>query len=101
MYVHIIHFVYMNTAVINIRTDKAVKAQFKKIAEELGLGVSSLLNALMRQVIKTKRVELDLSPEIPSPYMVKCLRKSEKEYEDSDYISFDDPKKALKFLDSL
>ena len=91
----------MDTAVINIRTDAAIKSQFQKVAEELGLGVSALLNALMRQVIKTKRVELEARPEIPNAYMIKALRESEEDYRKGNYHSFDDPKEALKFLNSL
>jgi len=91
----------MNTAVINFRTDKVVKVQFKKVAEELGLGVSSLLNALMRQVIKTKRVQLDVAEEQPSDYLVRALKQSQKDYDKGDYVSFDDPKDALKFLDRV
>lgn len=91
----------MDTAVINIRTDAAIKSQFQKVAEELGLGVSTLLNALMRQVIRTKKVELEVRPEIPNAYMIKALKESQADYERGDYYSFDDPKKALKFLDSL
>lgn len=91
----------MDTAIINIRTQVNVKEQFQKVAEELGLGVSALLNALMRQVIRTKRVELEVRPEIPNAYMIRMLKESEEDYRKGDFYSFEDPKEALKFLDTL
>ena len=91
----------MDTAVINFRTDTKVKAQFQKVAEELGLGISAILNALVRQVIRTKKVELEVRPEIPNAYMIKMLKESEEDFKNGDFDSFDDPKAALKFLDKL
>ena len=91
----------MDTAVINIRTEPAVKSQFQKVAEELGLGVSALLNALMRQVIRTKRVELEVRPEIPNSYMIKALKESAEDYKNGDYYSFDKPEDALAFFDKI
>lgn len=91
----------MDTAVINIRVDPKVKSQFQKVAEELGLGVSTLIDALMRQVIRTKRVELEVRPEIPNAYLLECLRKSEEERLNGDFYSFEKPDDALAFLDKI
>lgn len=91
----------MDTAVINIRTDPAVKIQFRKVAEELGLGVSALLNVLIRQVIRTKRVEFDARDETPSPYMIQSLKESEEDYKNGDYYSFEKPEEALAFFDKM
>lgn len=91
----------MNTAVINIRTPASVKEQLRQIAEELGLSVSGLLNGMIKQVIKTKKVEFSVEEEIPSAYLIKALKESEKDYKRGDYYSFEDPNEALKFLDNL
>lgn len=89
----------MDTAVINIRTDALVKTQFQQVAEELGLGVSALLNALMRQVIKTKRVELEARPEIPSAYLIKALQDSAEDIRKGRISpAFDNAKKAIDWL---
>jgi addiction module RelB/DinJ family antitoxin len=85
--------------VINIRTDANVKAQFQKVADELGLGVSSLLNALMRQVIRTKRVELEVRPEIPNAYMIKMLKESAEDIKEGRVSpSFDNAEDAIAWL---
>ena len=46
----------MNTAVINIRTDLGLKSAAQKVAEELGFSISSLVNAYLKQLVKTKTV---------------------------------------------
>lgn len=90
----------MDTAVINIRVDPNVKTQFQKVADELGLGVSSLLNALMRQVIRTKRVELEVRPEIPNAYMIKMLKESEEDIKNGRVSpSFNNADEAVAWLE--
>lgn len=84
---------------INIRVDAGIKTQFQRVAEELGLGVSALLNALMRQVIKTKRVELEARPEIPSAYLVKALQDSAEDIRKGRISpAFDNAKEAISWL---
>lgn len=68
----------MNTAVINIRTDPKTKAQAQKIARNLGFSLSSIINAFLKQFVKTKKVTFSLEEE-PSPYLIKMLKKSEKD----------------------
>ncbi|KKQ26835.1 MAG: Addiction module antitoxin, RelB/DinJ family [Candidatus Levybacteria bacterium GW2011_GWA1_37_16] len=68
----------MNTAVINIKTDPKVKTDAQKIARQIGVSLSSLINAYLKRFIGTKRVKLDLKEE-PSPYLVKMLKKADKD----------------------
>jgi len=68
----------MNTAVINIKTQPETKAKAQEIAKAIGISLSSLLNAYLKQFIRTKKVELDLQEE-PSPYLIKMLKKAERD----------------------
>jgi len=68
----------MNTAVINIKTEPQVKLKAQEIAREIGVSLSSLINAYLRQFIRTKKVEFDLGEE-PSPYLVKMLKKADRD----------------------
>ena len=68
----------MNTAVINIKTQPEVKLKAQAIAREIGVSLSSLINAYLRQFIRTKKVEFDLEEE-PSPYLIRMLKKSERD----------------------
>jgi len=42
--------------VINIKADKATKERAKKIAQELGLSLSAVINAYLKQFVKNKSV---------------------------------------------
>ena len=69
----------MNTAVINIKTEDNLKKQAQGVASELGLSLSSLINAYLRQLVRTRRVELDLGEE-PSEYLKSVIKFAEDNY---------------------
>ena len=48
--------------VINIKTDKDVKQHAQKVAEELGLSLSTVINAYLRQFIRNKEIHLSVAP---------------------------------------
>lgn len=69
----------MNTAVINIKTDPQVKAKAQKVAQDLGISLSTVVNGALRQFIKTRTVtfadtELELTP-----WAKRMLKQSEKD----------------------
>ncbi len=89
----------MNTTVINIKTNPDVKSKAQAIAEELGLSLSSVINALLRQFVRTKAINLDLTrEEIPSPYLKKMLKESMEDIKKGRVYSFHNPKDAVAFL---
>ncbi len=45
-------------SVISIRVDDDIKASAQEVAASMGLSLSTLVNALLRQVTYTRRVEL-------------------------------------------
>jgi addiction module RelB/DinJ family antitoxin len=55
----------MNT-VISVRVDKAVKVSAQEVAESAGIKLGTLINAYLRQVAATRRIEL-YAPEPMSP----------------------------------
>ncbi|MBI2309715.1 type II toxin-antitoxin system RelB/DinJ family antitoxin [Candidatus Collierbacteria bacterium] len=67
----------MNTAVMTIKTDPDLKAQVQKIAADLGFSLSSLVNAYLKQLARTKSVFFSAVPEEPSEYLIKALKESE------------------------
>ena len=93
-------FTMSNTTIINIRTDVRVKSKAQKIADKLGLNLSVLINAYLRQLIRTKTVSFSLTEE-PSDYLLQTLKKSKKDIK-KGYISpaFDDAKDADEWLDT-
>ena len=52
----------MHSAVINIKTDPKLKQGVKKVAQELGLPVGTILNAYMRELVRERRVVFSAPP---------------------------------------
>jgi addiction module RelB/DinJ family antitoxin len=90
----------MKTAPINIRTYPHVKKAAQKIAEELGLNLSTVLDAYLRQFIRTKEVYFSLSSEKPTRKLLNSIRISEKQYQTGDFKSFNESE-ALTFIDRI
>ncbi len=67
----------MNTAVINIKTEQELKKEAQNIAYDLGMSLSSLINAYLRQLVRTRKIEFDLREE-PSEYLIQALSESRK-----------------------
>lgn len=47
----------MKTAVINIKTDADIKSSAQKIAANMGLNLSTVLNGYLRQFIREEKLE--------------------------------------------
>jgi addiction module RelB/DinJ family antitoxin len=70
----------MNT-VISVRIDKDVKASAQEVAKSAGLTLSTLVNAYLRQVASTRRIEL-YAPEPMTPNLEKLIAEVEAELKD-------------------
>lgn len=67
----------MNT-VISVKVDKEIKAQAQEIAKSVGIPLSTLINAYLRQLVTTRKVEL-YAPEPMTPEMERLIAKAEKD----------------------
>lgn len=89
----------MNTAAIYIKTQPEVKAKARKIAKTLGLSLSSLVDAWLKQFVKTKRVTYSAKEEKPSKYLIESLKKSEEQLKKGEASpTFENAKDAIKWL---
>lgn len=70
----------MNTAIINIKTQPETKAKAQAIAKAIGVSLSSLLNAYLKQFIKTKRIAFSADDEIPNKRTLAIMKQAEKDY---------------------
>lgn len=91
----------MNTAAIYIKTQPEVKAKAQKIAKNLGLSLSSLVDAWLRQFVKTKRVTYSAKEEErPSKYLIESIKKSEEQLRRGETSpAFDNAKDAINWLE--
>lgn len=83
----------MNTTVINIRVNSATKLESQKIAEELGFSLSSLINAFLKQLIRSRTINFGI--EEPTEYLLKALKESKKSKKSPP---FNNPNDAIKWL---
>ncbi|MBI2616587.1 type II toxin-antitoxin system RelB/DinJ family antitoxin [Candidatus Gottesmanbacteria bacterium] len=90
----------MNTAVIITKTEPQIKAKAQKIAKELGFSLSSLVNAYLRQLVKTKTVTFTTTPEIPNKKTRAILKQAEKNWKEGKHSPiFKTGKEAVAWLD--
>jgi len=67
----------MNT-VISVKVEKEVKESAQSVAKSAGLTLSALVNAYLRQVVATRRIEL-YAPEPMTPKLEKLITEVESE----------------------
>lgn len=91
----------MNSAVINIKTQPEIKIKAQTIAKELGLNLSSVINAYLVQLIKTKTVIFSVNDE-PTEYLLRMLKESRKEIKAGKTArKFKKTEDALGYLDKM
>ena len=89
----------MNTTVINIKTSPEVKAEARRVADSLGLSLSAVINAYLRQLIKTKTVVFSAASEEPSEYLLSILKQSKEDIKKGRVSpAFDNAKEAVSWL---
>ncbi len=87
----------MQHTTIHIKTDVKTRDDARKVAEDFGFTLTSLVNALLKQVARTKRLTLSME-EKPTQYMTESLKKSEEDEKAGKVISFTSGKDALEYL---
>jgi len=88
----------MNTAVINIKTQPEVKTKAEKIASELGISLSSLINTYLKRLVRTQRVTFSVNEE-PSEYLKRVMRQADKDLKAGKASpGFDNAKDAIAWL---
>lgn len=87
-----------NATVINIRTDTKIKNDAQEVVEKLGLNLSAVINAYLRQLIRTKTVSFSLNEEA-TDYLLKTLKQSQKDIKNGFLSpSFSKADEAIKWL---
>lgn len=90
----------MNTTSLHIKIEPAIKEQAQKTADELGLSLSAVIKAFLKQFIRTKHLSLGID-EVPNAYLRQSLEQSEEDIKAGKTISFKTGKDALAYLDAL
>ena len=76
----------MVKTVINIKANKEVKKNAQKLAEELGLSLSDVINASLRNFIRTREVRFSDIPHM-TPELERLLGTVEKDIKEKKNLS--------------
>ncbi len=82
--------------IINIKTDKDVKRHAQRVAEELGLSLSTVINVYLRQFVRNKEIHLSIAPHM-SRELERFLGGAEKDV--AQRKNFSGPLSSKKELD--
>ncbi len=86
---------------ISIKTDVEVKRGIQEIAEELGIPLSTIVNAYFKRLLRERRVDFSL-PLRPNKKTAKLLREAHEDYKKGRNISpiFKSAEEMDAYLDS-
>lgn len=92
----------MAKTTINIKADKEIKEKAQKVARDLGMPLSTVINAYLNQFIRTREVHFYLEGELRPP-VKKRLDRLQKDVLRGNNLSptFFDARKAVHHLKSL
>ncbi|HVA10984.1 MAG TPA: hypothetical protein VNG32_02335 [Candidatus Dormibacteraeota bacterium] len=91
----------MTKTILNIKTDPSTKQQIQEFAAELGVPVSVIMNAQIKQMLRDRKIVLSSELE-PTPYLVKIMEQVEEDLKTGKNITRTLGKKeALDHLKSL
>lgn len=89
----------MSQAAIYIKTESETKEKAQKVAKELGLSLSAVVNRYLKLFIKTKQITFNPSEEEPSDYLIKLMKKAQKDRKEGKASPvFDNTKDAIAWL---
>ena len=91
----------MNATTIHIKTDTKTKIEAKRIAEEFGFSLTALVNALLKQITRTKQLYLSIEKEEPTAYFKQLMREADEDVKAGRVISFKSGEEALSFFRKL
>ena len=86
---------------INVKADQEVKRGAQKVASDLGLTLSAVINAYLKQLIRNKSVFFSSIPRM-TPELEALIGQAEEDYKKGRNISpvFSDPDEMIKYLHS-
>jgi addiction module RelB/DinJ family antitoxin len=86
-----------------IKTDKKLKLQAQKLAKELGIPLSTVLNSFLKRFVEEKEVTFSTERYRMTPYLEKVVKQARKDIEEGNYKNFspafDNVDDAIKWLE--
>lgn len=89
------------TTIVNVKVDQEVKMQAQRVAEGLGFTLSGVINAYLRQLVRTKTVFVSETYNEPSELLLAAIKEAKEDRKTHKHYSFKDSKEAIDFLDKI
>lgn len=70
----------MSYAVVTAKVDPQTKKEAQETAEKLGMPLSVVIKAFLKQFIRTQSVSFGVLDEEPSEYLKNAIRQAEKDW---------------------
>lgn len=85
--------------VLNLKIDKSTKQDAAKLAEKMGVSLSAVVHAFLRNFIQTQELHITAAPRM-TPYLEKVVEQARKDYAAGKNISpaFDTAQDAMAWL---
>jgi DNA-damage-inducible protein J len=84
--------------VISVKVDEKTKEAAREVAKSMGISLSTLINAYLKQVVVTRRVEL-FAPEQMTPKLEGLIESIEQDIAKGKISKgYNDPKSFLRSL---
>ncbi len=75
----------MSQAVVTTKVDPEIKREAQKTAEELGMPLSVVIKAFLKQFIRTKSVNFSARDEEPNEYFRSVMRQAKENYKKGNH----------------
>ena len=90
----------MSYEVVTTKVDLQTKKEAMETAQALGMPLSVVIKAFLKQFIRTKSVTFSTSREEPNAYLKNLMRQAEKDLKAGKTSpAFDNAKDAIAFLE--
>jgi addiction module RelB/DinJ family antitoxin len=89
----------MDTSLL-IKTKKSLKLEAQKVAEEMGIPLTTVINSFLKQFVREKEITLSANTYTPTPYLAKLIKDAFLEFKSekgkSKFSSADEMIKSLE-----
>ena len=94
------------STVLTVLMDQKLKQQAQLVAKRLGVPLSVMVKENLRRLVKDPSKEYcqvcdDGEHLVPSKRLIRSLKQADKDRACGDYVTFDNAKDALRFLDDV
>lgn len=90
----------MSYTVVSTKIDPQTKKEAMATADALGLPLSVVVKAFLKQFIRTKTVTFSIRDEVPSQYLIDSIKQGEKDIKEGNVSpAFKTGKEAVDWLE--